>query len=76
MDIRFVSTLTPDDEDHLAPALLTALAMLLDQTPLAYTLRIQTSSEAVFDHSHPAARPEPADVGSLASGPSIERRAG
>jgi len=53
MDIHFVSTLTPEDEDHLAGTLLKALATVLDETPLAYTLRIQTSSEAVYEHSHP-----------------------
>ncbi|HSL22774.1 MAG TPA: hypothetical protein VK886_14675 [Vicinamibacterales bacterium] len=60
MDIRFVSTLTPDDEDHLAPVLLTAVTALLDHSELAYTLRIKTSSEAVFHHSHPAVASAPA----------------
>ena len=66
MEIRFVSTLTPEDEEQLAPLLLTALATLLDHSEIAYTLRIQTSSDAVYDHSHPAvaSAPSGAETGS------------
>jgi hypothetical protein len=53
MEIRFISTLTPEDEDQLAPALLAAVTALLDQSALAYTMTIQTSSESVFHHTHP-----------------------
>ena len=52
MNIRFVSSLTPDDEDHFAPALLTAISALLDHFPIAYTLRIETA-RGVSQHSHP-----------------------
>ncbi len=55
MDIRFVSSLTPDDEDRLAPALVQALGALLDQFPIAYTLRVETSGARVFQHSHAGA---------------------
>jgi hypothetical protein len=54
MEIRFISTLTPEDEENIAPALLRAAAALLDQTGIAYTLRIETTSEQVFQHNHPA----------------------
>jgi hypothetical protein len=54
MQIRFISGLTSDEENRLAPALLTALATLLDQFPLAYTLRIETSGNEVHQHSQPA----------------------
>jgi hypothetical protein len=54
MDIRFVSSLTPDDENALAPALLKAASALLDQMPIAYTLRLETTGAQVFVHSHPA----------------------
>ena len=54
MDIRFVSSLTADDEDQLAPALLTAVGSLLDQFPIAYTVRIETISSRVFHHAHPS----------------------
>jgi hypothetical protein len=54
MNIRFVSTLTAEDEAHFAPALLRAIGSLLDQLPLAYTVRIETTGAQVFQHSHPA----------------------
>jgi hypothetical protein len=53
MDIRFISSLTPDDENAFAPALLKAVAAMLDQLPIAYTLRIETTGTLVFQHTHP-----------------------
>ena len=55
MNIRFVSTLTAEDEAHFAPALLRAGGSLWDQLPIAYTGRIETTGAEVFQHSHPAA---------------------
>jgi hypothetical protein len=54
MDIRFVSTLTADDENTLAPALLAALGSLLDRFSIPYTVRIETTGAQVFQHTHPA----------------------
>jgi hypothetical protein len=63
MDIRFVSTLTAEDENNFAPALLRAIGSLLDQLPIAYTVRIETTGAQVFQHSHPASEPPyPADA--------------
>lgn len=56
MDIRFISSLTPDDENRLAPGLLTAIAAVLDRLPLAYTLRFETTAGLSFQHVH---TPEP-----------------
>lgn len=53
VNIRFVSSLTPDDENAVAPALLKAFAAMLDQLPIAYTLRIETTGTQVYQHSHP-----------------------
>ena len=52
MDIRFVSSLTPEDENLIAPALVKAVGALLDQLPIAYTLRIETTGAQVFQHTH------------------------
>lgn len=52
MEIRFVSSLTADDEDLFAPAVLKAVTALLDQLPIAYTLRIETTGAQVFQHTH------------------------
>ena len=52
MDIRFVSSLTSEDEKLFAPALLKAVAAILDQLPIAYTVRIETTGAEVFQHAH------------------------
>ena len=52
MDIRFVSSLTAEDENAFAPALLKAIGALLDQLPIAYTVRIETTGSQVFQHTH------------------------
>ena len=52
MDIRFVSSLTAEDENAFAPALLKAIGALLDQLPIAYTVRIETTGAQVFQHTH------------------------
>ena len=52
MDIRFVSSLTAEDENFFAPALLKAIGALLDQLPIAYTVRIETTGSQVFQHTH------------------------
>ena len=51
MDIHFVSTLTPEDEDQYAQAVLNAVRALLDLTPIAYQLRIETANSRVFQHA-------------------------
>lgn len=56
MEIRFISTLTADDEGQMAPALMNAVTALLDALPIAYTLRIETLGAQVFQHTHPSAR--------------------
>ena len=51
MDIHFISSLTPDDEDRLATTILETLKPMLSLIPIAYTVRIKTSSNAVFQHT-------------------------
>ena len=57
MEIRFISTLTADDEGQMAPALMHAVTALLDALPIAYTLRIETLGAQVFQHTSPSANP-------------------
>ena len=52
MEIRFISSLTAEDENLFAPALLKAVGTLLDQLPIAYTMRIETTGAQVFQHTH------------------------
>lgn len=54
MEIRFISSLTAEDENTFAPALLKAVGTLLDQMPIAYTIRIETTGAQVFQHTHAA----------------------
>jgi hypothetical protein len=54
MEIRFISTLTAEDEDLFAPAVLKAVSALLDHAPIAYTIRIETTGAQVFQHTHVA----------------------
>ena len=55
MEIRFISTLTAEDEGQIAPALMQAVTALLDALPIAYTLRVETLGAQVFQHTHPPA---------------------
>ena len=66
MEIRFISSLTAEDENAIAPALLKALGPLLDQLPIVYTLRIETSDAQVFQHSHAAAMDTRASASEIA----------
>jgi len=59
MNIRFISSLTPDDEAKLVPALLDLLGALLDGLPIAYTLRIESSAGTIVQRSHAEGRPAP-----------------
>lgn len=72
MDIRFVSSLTAEDENSFAPALLKAIGALLDPLPIAYTVRIETTGSQVFQHTN--ARPiEPISQPPLESLPRMVR---
>ena len=48
--IRFTSSLTAEDENRLAPALVKALSSILDLLPVAYAIRIETSDSQVYQH--------------------------
>lgn len=53
MRIELTSTLTQDDENRLAPAILKALSGLLDMLPVAYMVRVETTDEHVLQHVSP-----------------------
>ena len=50
MNIRFTSSLTPEDENRVAPALIKTIAGILDLLPIAYAIRIDTSDAKVYQH--------------------------
>ena len=51
VNIRFISTLTPDDEELVAAALLKAASALLDSLPIAYAIRIETIGAQLHEHT-------------------------
>ena len=54
MNIRFTSTLTAEDENRIAPAILKALGDILDLLPVAYRLRIDTTDSQVYQLTGPS----------------------
>jgi hypothetical protein len=52
MNIRFISSLDADDEVRFATAMLSALARLLDEFPIAYAVRMETAEGKVLEHHH------------------------
>ena len=64
MEIHLVSSLTPDDESRLAPAVLTAIGRILDRLPVTYSVRIETSGGNAIHHDHTAAPQAYVDLGS------------
>jgi len=50
VNIRFTSTLTQEDENKIAPALLQALSAIMDLLPITYVLEIETSDLQTYQH--------------------------
>jgi len=53
--IELTSTLTQEDENKLAPAVLKAISGMLDMLPIAYMIRVETTDEHVLQHISQAA---------------------
>ena len=62
MDIRFVSSLSPEDEAQLAAMIGDAAAQLLDRLAIVYTLRIRTADGQVFHHQSEESQPLARDL--------------
>jgi hypothetical protein len=56
VEITFISSLDSEEEDRLAPAIVSAVSAILDDTSFAYTIRVRTTGLKVFAHSHPSFR--------------------
>jgi hypothetical protein len=54
VNVSFVSTLTSEDENRIAPVILKAIADILDLVPVAYVLRIDTVDAHVYQISKPS----------------------
>lgn len=51
--IEVTSTLTQEDENRLAPAVMKLLSGILEMLPVAYLVRIQTTDEHVYQRVNP-----------------------
>jgi hypothetical protein len=51
MDIHFISTLTPEDEDRYAPMVLAAVKAILEPMPISYAVRILTANGLAVSHT-------------------------
>jgi hypothetical protein len=54
VNITFTSTLTSEDEDRLAPALLSAVSGILDMFPISYRVRVETIGAHVYQITSPS----------------------
>jgi hypothetical protein len=54
MEIHLVTSLTPDDESRLAPKVLAAIGEVLEELPVSYSVRIETSVGNAIHHNHTA----------------------
>jgi hypothetical protein len=54
MEIHLVSSLTPDDENRLAPRVLAAIGGVLEELPVSYSVRIETATGTAIHHNHTA----------------------
>ena len=70
MDIHFVSTLTPEDEDRYAPMVLAAVKAILEPMPITYAVRILTANGLAVQHTK-ADHEEPAPAPTRRSGPRL-----
>jgi len=52
LEIRVVSSLTPDDEARYATTFLKVIAAVLENVPITYAIQIQLRDGAVVHHTH------------------------
>ena len=50
MHIELTSTLTQEDENRIAPAVLKTLSALLDILPISYMVRVETTDQSVLEN--------------------------
>jgi hypothetical protein len=51
--IEVTSTLTQEDENRMAPAVLKLLSGILEMLPVAYMVRIETTDQQVLEQGNP-----------------------
>jgi hypothetical protein len=53
VNIRFISTLTAEDENHLAPGILKAVAALAEMFPIRFVVRLDTADGQTYYAGNP-----------------------
>jgi hypothetical protein len=69
MNIRFVSSLTPEEENLIAPALVRAVAGILELVPIPYLIRIDTTDAKVYEHRQTTPMPVSSPLTDRATSP-------
>jgi hypothetical protein len=59
LEIRVVSSLTPDDEARYATTFLKVIAAVLENAPITYAIQIQLRDGVVVHHTHGLSTLEP-----------------
>lgn len=65
MDIRLISSLTPEDECRIAETVCAVVGALLDQFSVIYTLRIETSDGQLLHRCTAPSTVQPASDAAL-----------
>ncbi len=73
MEIRFVSSLAPEDETRLAGAVMDAMSTLLDILPIDYSLVVETASGKTFERAGSPRDPVGATAEPRHRGPAARR---
>ncbi|MFI5076850.1 MAG: hypothetical protein ACHQRO_05885 [Vicinamibacteria bacterium] len=71
MDIHFVSTLTPEDEDRYAPMVLAAVKAILEPMPISYAVRVVTANGLAVQHTKSEHAEDAAVAASRRTGPRL-----
>ena len=58
MEIHLISTMTAEDENRLAPAMLAAIGRVLSDLPVSYAVRIETTAGNAIHQNHTASSVE------------------
>lgn len=53
MEISFISSLDPEEEERIASMLIAALGAMLDENAFPYTIRVRTSGMKLFQRGYP-----------------------
>jgi hypothetical protein len=76
MDIHFVSTLTPEDEDRYAPMVLAAVRAILEPMPISYAVRVVTTNGLAVQHTKSDGASEEGGQPARRAGPRLVTAAG